>query len=128
MDQILVGPLLPAGAPDELESLRKDPQVLAGGGRKVMRDAVYRKERARWTFVHMEAEQGDDPVHVDEQPRNMAICGQFHVPSVTQPGCGEAARVSKIRVGFKSPSGGADRGTPRRRRQVPTARKPHRTA
>ena len=40
MRKVLVGALLPAGAPDELVARGQATQVVAGSGRKVVQDAV----------------------------------------------------------------------------------------
>ena len=120
MDEVLVGALLPAGAPDEFEMGLQGAQVLARGGRKVMRNAVDGQEGPIWTSVQIPPEQGDDAVDIQQKQRNMAICGAFQVTSVTQRGCLGVARVSILRVGFKHVGGDADRGTDRRRHRPAT--------
>jgi hypothetical protein len=67
VEKVLVGPLLPAAAPRELERLPEVEQVRARGGRKEMTDAVDEHEAPRWTLVGSEAVERDDAVDVDEE-------------------------------------------------------------
>ena len=69
--EILVGLLLPAGAPDELEAARERPQMLAGGRRQVVGDPVDHLERAIGPVRVVEPEQRDHAVDVDEQERSV---------------------------------------------------------
>ena len=115
MREVLIGFLFPTRAPDQLEVSGEGTQVVAGGGRKVVVDAVDVLEGPGWTPVQVESKQGDHPVHVDEQHRKAAVCGEFHVTTVTRPCNREAARVSKLPYVIKADGGGADRGTKRRR-------------
>src|SRR5204863_289654 len=64
--QVLVGALLPAAAPHELERLPEVEQVRARGGRKEMTDALDCNEAPGWTFVGGEVVERDDTVDVHE--------------------------------------------------------------
>src|SRR5581483_9133654 len=68
--QMLVGLLLPARAPHQLEPLSQPAQQLAGAGREEMDDAVDRAELPGRAGAVVEAEQRNDPVDIDQQQRS----------------------------------------------------------
>ena len=72
-DQVLVGPLLPPGAPDQLEVILEAAQVSPGGGRQVVPDALDVVKASRRPLVGREAVERDDPVHVDHQERRLSV-------------------------------------------------------
>jgi hypothetical protein len=82
--KVIVRAVLPAGAPDELELLRERAQVLARRGRKEMRDPVDGVERPGRRVVRREVEQGQDPVHVDEQDRFVRALQRIRHESVRE--------------------------------------------
>ena len=113
MGEIVVGRLLPAGRPDELEALGEPPQVGAAGAGYVVHDPVdgvqppgraVRKWRiaGRKPVGFAEAEQADHPVHVEieqgfprercihrhmRRARRRNLCrGPVLGVSITQPG------------------------------------------
>src|SRR5687768_12093799 len=102
MRQVLVGALLPAGAPDHHEALGQRAQVLAGGGRKVVVDALDVVEAPVRTGVQLESEQRDDAVDIDEKQGNVAISREFHVTFVTEPCCVGAASLLKLSSAIKA--------------------------
>src|ERR687890_1882032 len=64
---MLIGLVLPPAAPHEVERARESEQVLRGGGRNEMQDAVDVQPAPGWTPVRGEPEQRDHAVDVDEQ-------------------------------------------------------------
>src|SRR6185312_4393648 len=70
MGEVVLGPLFPAARPDELEIGPQAKQVSGRGGRKEMRNALDRMERALGSGAREVArEQRDDPVDVHHQQR-----------------------------------------------------------
>ena len=67
--EMLVGAVLPARAPHALEGRMQPLQVLGGGPREVMREAVDERESALGRFGLIEAEKGDDTIYVDQEER-----------------------------------------------------------
>jgi hypothetical protein len=63
---VLVGLLLPAATPDQLELARQPAQVITGGGRKEMDDPLDGQEAARRRPGGVESEQRDHAVDVDQ--------------------------------------------------------------
>src|SRR5256714_10815847 len=108
MGKVLVGAFLPAGAPDELVVEGQATQVVAGDGRKVVQDAVDRKERAGWTFVRCKAEQRDHPVHVHQEQRFCSICRHFQVTIVTRHPGSSLASLPRSAWGVKREAGETD--------------------
>jgi hypothetical protein len=64
---VVVGLLLPAACPDDVEGVGEGEQVGSGRRRKEMEDAVDVHPSARWTPVRLEPEERDDAVDVDEE-------------------------------------------------------------
>jgi hypothetical protein len=67
--EMLVGALLPAACPDELEDAREGKQVCGGAGRKEVRYAFNRMEGPLRAGVRAGPEQRDHAVDVDHQQR-----------------------------------------------------------
>ena len=76
--EVLVGAILPARAPDALESGVQAVEVLRGTAREVVRKAVHKREAARGRFGLVEAEKGDDTIYVDQEERR----GRLHRSSL----------------------------------------------
>jgi hypothetical protein len=65
--EVLVGLLLPSGAPRQLEFAGQLTQVSARGGRKKMRDPIYELESALRRPRGVESEQRNDAVDIDQE-------------------------------------------------------------
>ena len=82
--------------------------MVAGGGRKVVQDAVDRKKLARWTFVRLEAEQRDHPVHIHQEQRFCSICRHFQVTIVTRHPRSTLVSLPRSAWGVKREAGETD--------------------
>src|SRR5205085_1038307 len=71
--QVLVGLLLPAGGPDELERVVESQQPLAAAISDAVRDPVDRVEGAGGRLPVREAEEADHAVDVHEQDRTFVF-------------------------------------------------------
>jgi hypothetical protein len=65
--EVVVGLLLPAAAPCELELLREPAQVFSGRGRNEVEDALHGDELARGWAHRIEPEERDHAIDVNEQ-------------------------------------------------------------
>lgn len=74
--EMVVGPLLPARAPHEVEGLGEGAEVIAGALRKEVGDPVDHEPAPARTNVQPRSEQGDDPVDVDQEEGSGAVLEQ----------------------------------------------------
>src|SRR6266480_3878681 len=108
MGEVLVGAFLPTRAPGQLVAGRQPTEVVAGAGRKVVKDAVDRKKGSGWTSVRWITEQRDDPVHVHQEQRSVSICRHFQVTIVTRHPCSSLVSLPRSASGIKREGGATD--------------------
>jgi hypothetical protein len=71
--EVVLGAVLPARAPDALEGASQPQEARSRTFTKPMWNAIDRYGESKGRAGVIEAEEGDHPVHVDEQKRNLSL-------------------------------------------------------